>query len=459
MTAIADILALGWKILPVAEKGKRPLLARWPDLATSDPDIIAAWSESFPGCNWGVKLGPDSGIIDVECDDERAEATLVELFDGDVPVTPMFESHRGRHRIFQFREGLPDKAVVFIDKLEVRIGGGGQGAQSIIPPSVHQTGAVYHWLPGLSPEDVNPAPLPFEVFDLIRQERPRGDSGGASWKDGVAGVSQGGRNMTATSVIGKLLSSLRDPFNNEEVNLQFDLVMAWNLQNEPPLDLDEIRLVFDSILTRERQRRNDSDFHEHFAHKQQLKTKEEPEGVDGWRLKIVNGRPRIFKLYAPLWEGSISLTSAMMMTPRSIMIQALEQKNVVLDKSFSRIWTGKDDEGVCSRLVDTAEEIEPQIEEHRDLVVASMLREQIARAVEVREGKKPDGSVQRMEGGDVVFKFSVVLERLAYSVERVTRPELSGILHQIGAKDYQQRRLKRLDRDSVQRLDEMLGRE
>jgi len=46
MTAIADILALGWKILPVAEKGKRPLLARWPDLATSDPDIIAAWSES-----------------------------------------------------------------------------------------------------------------------------------------------------------------------------------------------------------------------------------------------------------------------------------------------------------------------------------------------------------------------------------------------------------------------------
>lgn len=461
MTSIDEIIALGWKILPVAQRGKRPLVARWPELASDDPDQVAQWGERFPGCNWGLKLGPDSGVVDVECDDQAAEDALGELFGGDLPVTPIFKSSRGSHRIFRYNQRLPDKAVVFIDKLEIRIGGGGQGAQSLIPPSIHPTGAAYEWLPGLGPDQVDPPEIPPELLEMIlasdRGVQGAGVAQGAGWRNARQGVGEGQRNQSAASFIGRLLTSLRDPFNLEEVNIQFDLVAGWNARNDPPLDMEELAHVFDSILAREQKRRNDQDFHEHFSTRA-IRPVEKDSDTLAWRMKIVNGRPRIFLLYSPLWSGAITLSSNQVMTPRLVMIQALEQKNVVLDRSFPRLWNGDRGEmGICARVVETAEEIEPDIEQHRDLVVARMVQEEVDRAVEVMDGKDPDGSVQVIEGGEVVFRFGVVHERLAYSVERITRLELSRVLRQINAQDYRNRSLKKLDQGSLRQLSAMLN--
>ena len=133
LSTLAD---LGWKLIPIGAKSKFPRMVDWPSLASSDQDQIEASSENSPNQNWGVLLGEPSGIVDFECDDDAAEDRLVELFEGDVPVTVMYSANRGNHRLFKYRDDLPDVAVARLDNLELRIGGGGKAAQSVIPPSV-----------------------------------------------------------------------------------------------------------------------------------------------------------------------------------------------------------------------------------------------------------------------------------------------------------------------------------
>jgi hypothetical protein len=88
--------SLGWTVIPV--RGKVPQGGTgWPSLATRDPGEAACLFEDWPHDGVGVLLGAKSGIIDVECDNEQAAAELVEMFVGEIPITPCFQSSRGRH--------------------------------------------------------------------------------------------------------------------------------------------------------------------------------------------------------------------------------------------------------------------------------------------------------------------------------------------------------------------------
>jgi hypothetical protein len=160
----------GWRVVRLLPGQKRPVEEDWPTLATTDPAVIREWP---PDCNVGIALGPASGLVDFEGDGDGADATLFDLFDGDVPVTPVFEGRRGKHRLFAWSDGLPFKAVVHLGDLEVRLGAGGKGAQSVFPPSVHPSGKPYRWLPGCSPDDVDPPPIPAEVVRRLNEAAGR----------------------------------------------------------------------------------------------------------------------------------------------------------------------------------------------------------------------------------------------------------------------------------------------
>lgn len=123
--------SLGWFVLPVL--GKMPNLGdAWQE--KTRPDVAVFAGAAFDGV--GVQLGPKSGIIDIECDDEEAEDLFFELMDGLVPQTPTFQSTRGTHHLFRWEPGLPVEAkpVFKLGALEFRTGNG-KAAQTVFPPS------------------------------------------------------------------------------------------------------------------------------------------------------------------------------------------------------------------------------------------------------------------------------------------------------------------------------------
>ena len=154
--------SIGWTVIPV--RGKVPQGGTgWPSLATRDPGEAACLFEDWPHDGVGVLLGERSGIIDVECDNEQAAAELVELFGGEIPLTPCFQSARGRHYLFRLPTELAtSKAKVMLGAIEVRLGGGGKAAQTVFPPSAGRS-----WL--VAPDACEPAELPAEIVARIAE--------------------------------------------------------------------------------------------------------------------------------------------------------------------------------------------------------------------------------------------------------------------------------------------------
>ncbi len=168
MTDIEEIkscLQHGWKLCFAQPKDKNPgsLMGRgWQSKVVRDEAGAKLWLDKCPDANVGVLLGQKSGIVDVEWDTPEGRELLARYIDENVK-TPTYQSGKSIHRLFQFGLNLPQKTAVKYRGLEFRIGVGG-AAQSIIPPSVHKTGRTYKWLPGLSPADVEPIPMPFELL-------------------------------------------------------------------------------------------------------------------------------------------------------------------------------------------------------------------------------------------------------------------------------------------------------
>jgi hypothetical protein len=117
--------------------------------------------------NVGLLLGPQSGLIDIEDDSDGDRPALVQLFAGEPPpVTPMFKSPRGSHRLFAWDDMFEQigKAVADFHGLENRVGAGGKGAQSLVPPSVTD-GVAREWVVPL--DECKPARLPDSVVQRI----------------------------------------------------------------------------------------------------------------------------------------------------------------------------------------------------------------------------------------------------------------------------------------------------
>ena len=131
-----------------ATPGKHPVNTDWMPHATKDEDTIASWFEEGHKWNIGLPLGPESGIVDTEWDDEKSLATARKF--GLVDAQTLgYASNRGGHRLWLLDERLITiaKGVKKVGGMEVRFGGGGKQTQSILPPSRHHSGAIYTWEP------------------------------------------------------------------------------------------------------------------------------------------------------------------------------------------------------------------------------------------------------------------------------------------------------------------------
>lgn len=422
--------ARGWRVIPChavqngrcschkgkncRSKGKHPRLNAWEKAATTDEEVIAGWFDRWPLSNVGLVWGPDSKIIDIEFDDEigrqNAEKLLGECF------TPSYRSRRSVHRLFRWQEGLPEEAVGHVAGLEVRTGTNG-GAQSIAPPSVHESGASYEWLPGLSPEDVDPQPIPPGMLDVIFGRNVPAVSG---TDDPLAvNLFPGEKRQRSRTVFEKphlyeskderdnsFLSfacrfAQRSP-NIDDAQEQADLWQTLNLYNSkcvPPLDQDELNRIFEQSIN---YRRRDvaGEASGYTIHGLAYENGEWSPG--SWELTIVNSDPVVYRICVPAWRSRMRDKSGIIRLElqeyRSANLVAEKVQasvpDVVLDeapKVWASIWNGSGkSRGIKAKLMDTHRVVEPSADAKRYIAVAEMLAEKINKARYGAEVEKPD---------------------------------------------------------------------
>lgn len=264
LASALDYAARGWPVLRVwpvtsaggcqcpkrgqcKSPGKHPVGEAWQKNATTDTNQVHRLWDERPDYNVGVTLGPGSGIIDVECDSEEAEQELAKYLGDDPPVVPTFMGNRGKHRLFKYRDGLPAKAVVWIkagavsdDKaagaIEVRIGNGGKGAQSVFPSSKHAKGTEYRWL--VHPDETEPGQLPESLVRALANSAPRNGKAPPL----ASKITEPGRNDALCSLAG----SMRRRGASQEA-IEAALQAENLLRCDPPLDADEVRKIARSV--------------------------------------------------------------------------------------------------------------------------------------------------------------------------------------------------------------------
>lgn len=199
--AIDSVLRLagrGWRLLPVKPRDKTPLNKDWPSVATSDADKIHTWTQQYSGCNWGLACGTGSGVWVLDVDGKEGTESLLSLQNEhgrQWTNTLVVKTARGGHLYFQWPEGatIKNSASKLAPGLDVR----GDGGYVLVPPSLHPSGAVYHWAGGGA--DVPIASAPSWLLDMVfaPAQLPVTPSAGST----AQAIAEGRRN--ATRVIGR----------------------------------------------------------------------------------------------------------------------------------------------------------------------------------------------------------------------------------------------------------------
>lgn len=150
-----------WVPVPVPHRKKKPTGNDWQNRGITGSRVDRYFGEKPQ--NIGVQLGPKSrGLTDIDLDCVQAIAIAAAV----LPKTGAIfgrASKRDSHRLYYtpLAETFDQAAVQFKDPisksmlLEVRIGGGDKGAQTVFPGSVHESGEAINWEEDGEPEQVD----------------------------------------------------------------------------------------------------------------------------------------------------------------------------------------------------------------------------------------------------------------------------------------------------------------
>ncbi len=193
----------GWSFLPLI--GKKPCHKKWSKAQRETLDEARAWAKSG---NIGLRCGAASGGLVVLDVDPGADLTTLPQLPETVEVT----TGRGRHYYFSsngYKVG--NSAGKLGPNLDIR----GEGGQVVFPGSIHpETGNVYCWADGRSPDQIELAPLPAWIVERLaaKQTRKR-----ASKTTGAYG--QAALEREAARVREALEGTRNDTLNEASYNL------------------------------------------------------------------------------------------------------------------------------------------------------------------------------------------------------------------------------------------------
>ena len=132
-----------------------------PEKQTAE-EIDRAWRSNCQS-NVGIVLGVTHVRVDV--DGDAGEQFLHDASDGDLPATWEFNrpgaNSVSRGLIYRVPDGVTVRTTSAQgdgEHQELRFQG--RGAQTVVPPSLHEDGNRYEWLPGHLPDDIDCAEMP-----------------------------------------------------------------------------------------------------------------------------------------------------------------------------------------------------------------------------------------------------------------------------------------------------------
>jgi P4 family phage/plasmid primase-like protien len=169
--ALGKYQSMGLPVIPC--QGKIPCLKGWSKRGVPNEKEIKQWIKDFPNLGIGLVLGSQAGLIGIDIDGMLAWKKLMEISQGDLPDTWMYETPGGGMRLLY---SVPEN--VSLKKHTIPLPGEhselallGEGQQTILPPSVHPNGGVYQWCKGHTPDDREVAKATKWMMDLMS---PRG---------------------------------------------------------------------------------------------------------------------------------------------------------------------------------------------------------------------------------------------------------------------------------------------
>lgn len=471
--AARDLHERGYVPLPLRD-GKNPGFKEWP---TYEFDEQSFRRKLYKAASIGVGLlmGPRGRIVDFEYDAPAQLAKLLSLFPDRVPpIGPQFESTHGGHFLFAWDDRLAaiGKAVLGIrcddgSELKLRIGAGpNPGAQSAVPPS---PGKV--WKPTLSLIDCTPPALPqFTVDAMLRHARtnraptaptidddapPRPSFVGSERSNRCLGAMlrvdvPGDEHDGSKRLVLVCRQAKRYGFVGADA---VALVRLYAVQQPFPREWRDEEII----------RRVDD------ANVRIGEALDEPAATsapDGWRLEILESKPRVLRLYSPDWPGAVELTTAQYRNWSSIATQVLEQCDTYLTNARRGEWQGNSDQkSLAGKLVERATHLAAPVDASRDCVIAELLWDALRGVKPLGDGYRVDPAAFPVAAGDgsIEFKFGTMFERLTRLADKVTRRELSDVLAAVGAVDKQRGdsgsrfRVKRLGLEQLAKLKALAG--
>jgi DNA-binding Lrp family transcriptional regulator len=238
LAEIRKAVARGWRLIPV--RGKEPFQRSW---QKRPPMPLEQLLEYAKAGNIGLVTGQECGIVVL--DDDTPDLSIAAQL--NLPPTVTVRTGGGkRHYYFRHQgEPLSNRRGALPKGVDVR----GTGGMVVFVGSVHpDTGGIYEWLPGHSPDEIEMAELPAHVIEAIRanpkrkaasknsgaagqrQKQPRqarrleayAAATLASVESEIRGASDGERNETLNRgafVVGKLVGAGLLPFEHVEAEL------------------------------------------------------------------------------------------------------------------------------------------------------------------------------------------------------------------------------------------------
>jgi len=218
--------ARGWHVIPLEPSGKKPITKNGSKDATTSESQIQKWWAQWPTANIGLATGHCFFVVDI---DGPLGAQWAE--DNDLPQTLTARTSRGCHLYYSLPADftVANSTGTLSEGVDVR----GIGGYVVAPPSVHESGFVYHWEDEDYGFDISPA-SPY-LLDLLR---PRESSSHAEKFSLPAVIGEGRRDDT----LYKFACSLRAKTLMVEPEIRAQLAIA-NERCNPPLsskDLDRI---------------------------------------------------------------------------------------------------------------------------------------------------------------------------------------------------------------------------
>lgn len=179
------------------QAGKIPLIKGWREQQVTTIEQVRSWIKEFPNFNIGLPLGSNSGYVGIDIDGYAGEDMLEEISDGDVPETWEFATGAGRRLLYTIPVGLATKKFVnpgegIHEECSIIC----EGQQTVMPPSIHHTGRIYQWEEGSSPEDIDCAPAPVWLLDLIRL-----DKAGSSKSPGGSAIASSPESIDVNPIV------------------------------------------------------------------------------------------------------------------------------------------------------------------------------------------------------------------------------------------------------------------